>query len=72
MLRTNNKKVNEYFKSIIIQSLEENELNGYIEQWNDLAINDLNFRCNNMIEFIANYFGGIALSLVGIMKCEKP
>lgn len=59
MLKSNSKQVKEYFKSAIIVSLETEELDDFIGQFNDLSLNDINFEYNNnIVEFIANYHAG--------------
>lgn len=52
MLKANSKKVNDYFKSVIIQSFEVEDLDNYIKQYNDLAMTDYNFQYDNIIEYI--------------------
>lgn len=43
MLKANDKKVRQYFRSIVIQSIEIEDMEYFVKDYNDLAKTDYNF-----------------------------
>ena len=61
MLRTNNKKVLQYFKSVIIQSFSEKEIEMFMKEYNEKIKNDYLFPYKSLCEFVAMENGGQVL-----------
>lgn len=64
MLKTNSKKVKEFFKNYVKEGLDIDELNSCIDAFNDLAMSDYGFSYTSLTDFMINNYGG-----VGVLTC---
>lgn len=71
MLKANDKKVRQYFRSIVIQSIEIEDMEYFVKDYNDLAKTDYNFNLKNLADYLVNYQAGVGVITTWYSEMRK-